>query len=214
MACSASRSAPPWRARGPRRLREVPRIGRGLGHLVVEPVVGERWRSRESFARSARKATISATIARLSVAPPFSPRLIQAWNSFSRRSRRAENCRKVSTEERPSVMTYLPAWPRSSAAARALARANSGRPARSPSSSTSAKDFSSASTFCPNWVPRLASRSLMAASRSCAGWSSGAAGAHEAGVVAVEHARLLRVQAKAVAAAVEVVDAGKERALR
>ena len=61
--------------------------------------------------------------ARLSVSPPFSPRLIQALKIFSRRSRRAENCRNGSTEERDSVKAYLPGWPRSS---RRGARAGAG----------------------------------------------------------------------------------------
>ena len=47
-------------------------------------------------------------IALLSVLPPLSPRAIQARNAFSRRSRRAENCRNGSTLERDSVMTCLP----------------------------------------------------------------------------------------------------------
>ena len=52
-------------------------------------------------------ATISAINALLSVPPPPSPRLIQAWKTFSRRSRRDENCKKVSTEDRASVIAYL-----------------------------------------------------------------------------------------------------------
>ena len=53
-------------------------------------------------------------IALLSVAPPLSPRAIQARNAFSRSSRRAENCRNGSTLERLKV-TAWPARPRSSA---------------------------------------------------------------------------------------------------
>ena len=55
-------------------------------------------------------------IARLSVAPPFSPRAIQALKAASRRSRRLENCRNGSIEERESVITRLPSMPRSEAA--------------------------------------------------------------------------------------------------
>ena len=43
-------------------------------------------------------------IALLSVAPPLSPRAIQARNAFSRRSRRDEYCRNGSTLERDSVI--------------------------------------------------------------------------------------------------------------
>ena len=57
-----------------------------------------------------------------SLAAPLSPRAIQARKTFSRRSRRAENCRNGSTLDRDSVITCLPACPRSSAAARAADR--------------------------------------------------------------------------------------------
>src|SRR5262245_66168636 len=66
-------------------------------------------------------------IALLSFPPPPSPRAIQARKIFSRRSRRAENCRNGSTLERDVVTACLPASPRSSAAARAAARTKSGR---------------------------------------------------------------------------------------
>src|SRR5256885_1862074 len=66
-----------------------------------------------SLARSARSPRISATILRLSVLPPLAPRMIQALNAFSRKSRRAEYCRKGSMLERDSVMACLPLWPRS-----------------------------------------------------------------------------------------------------
>ena len=79
---------------------------------------------------------VSAMIALLSVLPPVSPRAIQARNAFSRRSRRAENCRNGSTLERCKVMTCLPVMPRSSAAALAAARTKSGRPSRSASVSS------------------------------------------------------------------------------
>ena len=48
-------------------------------------------------------AVNSAMTALLSVLLPLSPRAIQARNAFSRRSRRAENCRNGSTLERLKV---------------------------------------------------------------------------------------------------------------
>ena len=69
--------------------------------------------------------------------------------------------------ERDSVITPVPAsaaTPRSAAAWRALARTNSGKPARSASSrSTSPYSDSSASTFCENRVVRSASRCITCA---------------------------------------------------
>src|SRR6266540_21257 len=108
---------------------------RRLRHGVIQPKCA-KLAYPSSRARSARNATISAMIALLSVGPPPSPRAIQARNTFSRRSRRAENCRKGSTLEREMVMTCLPASPRCSAAARAAAHTKSGSPARSSSPSS------------------------------------------------------------------------------
>ena len=68
--------------------------------------------------------------------------------------------------DRDSVMTCLPVRPRSDAACPAAATSQSGRPATSSgASSNSDQDFSSASTFWLNSVPRVASRSLIVASR-------------------------------------------------
>src|SRR5213079_3266551 len=94
--------------RRPDPFEQAAHIGRRLGHLIVEPI-GGKGGVASSFACSARSATISAMIALLSVAPPPSPRTIQARKTFSRRSRRAENCRNGSTLERERVMTCLPA---------------------------------------------------------------------------------------------------------
>ncbi len=124
-----------------------------------------------SRARSLRSRTVSAISAAFSV----SPRFTQAVKAFSRRSRRVENCRKGSIEERDRVMTCLPARSRSRAASAAAERTDSGRPARSSSpSSTSMKPFSAASTFWLNAVPSSASRSLISASRFLPASSSAA----------------------------------------
>src|ERR1700757_3893712 len=58
-------------------------------------------------------------IALLSVAPPPSPRAIQARNAFSRRSRRAEYCRNGSMLERESGTKCPSLRPRSFASPRA-----------------------------------------------------------------------------------------------
>ena len=63
----------------------------------------------------------------LSLALPLSPRAVKALNTFSRRSRRVELFRNGSTKERDSVITALPAMPRSSAAAFAAATKLSGQ---------------------------------------------------------------------------------------
>ena len=151
--------------------------------------------------------------ARLSVAPPFSPRLIQAWNTFSRRSRRAENCRKPSHDERASVMAYLPGWPRSSAAARAAARAKSGRPARSPSSSTQRVSLLVRQHVLPELGAEARQPLVDGREPVLRRLVERGAGPHETGVVAVEHARLLGVKTERLAPAIELGDAGIERAV-
>ena len=64
----------------------------------------------------------------LSLALPLSPRAVKARNTFSRRSRRSELFRNGSTKDRDSVMIALPAMPRSSAAAFAVATKLVGQP--------------------------------------------------------------------------------------
>ena len=126
-----------------------------------------------SRARSARSPRISATILRLSVLPPLAPRMVQALNAFSRRSRRAEYCRNGSIEERDSVMACLPGWPWSLAVCAAAARTASGRPARSDSlSSTITNACSSASRFWLKRVPSTDMRWAIAAIRFLALGSS------------------------------------------
>jgi hypothetical protein len=108
---------------------------------------------------------ISDEMARLSVASPICPRLIQALNASSRRSRRAENCRNGSIEERDRVMTNLPSRPWSAAARAAESRSASGNPSKSRSVSTRRQDCSSFSTFCENCVASVARRWLISATR-------------------------------------------------
>ena len=84
-------------------------------------------------------------VALLSLALPLSPRAVNALNTFSRRSRRAELFRNGSTKERDSVMIALPGMPRSSAAALAAAMKLSGRPSRSVSPSSMNQSCSSPS---------------------------------------------------------------------
>ena len=95
--------------------------------------------SRAACARSTRSFSVSATIARLSVLPPVSPRCVQAAKArLAQVAVRVENCRKGSISERDSVMTCWPGSPRSSATRAAAASSQSGSPARSSSvSSTS-----------------------------------------------------------------------------
>ncbi len=105
--------------------------------------------------------------------------------------------------ERDSVMTCLPGWPRSSPARSAAARTKSGRPARSASPSrTSLQACSSASTFWPNVrAERREALVDLGDARLGVGVEAGA-GAHEAGVVALEHAALLGIELLALAARV------------
>ena len=108
----------------------------------------------------------------LSLALPLSPRAVKALNTFSRRSRRVELFRNGSTKERDSVMTALPAMPRSSAAALAAATKLSDRPSRSASPSSMNQSCSSPSRWWLKAVPRWASRSLISAIRFLATSSS------------------------------------------
>src|ERR1043166_6516794 len=126
-------------------------------------------------------------IALLSVLPPLSPRAIQARNTFSRRSRRAENCRNGSTLDRPSVMTCLPAMSRSVAAERAACRTKSGRPARSSSPSRTRGE------------PLLGT------------FVEGRARPSERYVLAFEYSRLLGIEFERLAPSPEIVDAAEQR---
>ena len=123
------------------------------------------------------QAEVSAAIgarahpARLSFSPPFSPRATQARKACSRRSRRGEDSRKGTTRLRERVMRW-PSRPRSAAAAAAAATRSSGRPARSSGPRGRVQACSSASTFWPKAVPRLARRSSTSFSRARSGPAS------------------------------------------
>ncbi len=85
----------------------------------------------------------------LSWASPWSPRLTNSRQTFSRSSRRRESVRNGSTLERVLSTAHFPLCPRASAAAEAAERCESGSPARSSSFSRSRnRPSSSASTFC------------------------------------------------------------------
>jgi hypothetical protein len=103
------------------------------------------------------------TVLRLSVLPPFSPRLIHAFHASSRRSRRAENCRNGSTLERASVMAWLPGLPSWTAAWAAASRTEAGRPSRSvsPSEHHVPGLLVGQHVLCENAVPRVASSVLI-----------------------------------------------------
>ena len=151
-------------------------------------------------------------IALLSVFPPPSPRATQARKIFSRRSRRAENCRNGSTLEREIVTTCLPASPRSSAA----------RPRRRAYEIGQAREV----------VLALEHQRIALLVRQHVLTEGGAerrqplvdlgeprlglcierrAGALEHQVVAVEHALLLGGEAELVASAMKTVDAAEQR---
>ncbi len=152
-------------------------------------------------------------IALLSVLPPSSPRAIQARNAFSRRSRRAENCRNGSTLERDSVMTCLPAMPAlGRGRARRLASTKSGRPAQI----VLAVEHERVGLLVGEHVlaERRAERRQPLADLgeplARLGIERGA-GALEHQVIAFQHARLLGIEAERVAALPERVDAAEQR---
>ncbi len=106
--CSASRSPVARFTAGSHTADSSPRTLSGDLAMVSSRLYSAYVLKPSSAANSARSAMISAVMARLSVSLPISPRRIQALNASSRRSRRAENCRNGSIDERDSVMTYLP----------------------------------------------------------------------------------------------------------
>jgi hypothetical protein len=97
----------------------------------------------------------------------LSPRLTKRRHAFSRRSRRVENVRKGSIADRVFVTIHFPAIPFSAAAAAAASRTDAGSPASSGSASrTRWRSVSSARTFWLKRVKSVASRWLIAATRS------------------------------------------------
>ena len=102
-----------------------------------------------------------AMIALVSFSPPLSPRFLNAFHTFSRRSRRDEALRNGSTLERVLTTAHLPASSRSSAAALYAATSDGDRPARSFFDSRTIQVFSSASTLLPKSVNSPASSSLI-----------------------------------------------------
>ncbi len=75
------------------------------------------------------------------------------------------------------------------------------------------QDCSSASTFWPKSVASVASRMLISAMRLRALGVELGAGAHEARVGPLQHARLLGVEIEIIAPLVKVGDAGEELAV-
>ena len=111
-----------------------------------------------SVARSARSFTISEIVAFVSLASPLSPRLLNFFQTCSRRSRRVENVRNGSTLDRVLTIAHRPASLRSAAAAAAAETSDAGSPAGSSSRSSTIQVFSSASTFALNSENNVASR--------------------------------------------------------
>ncbi len=115
-----------------------------------------------SLARSARSLTMAVMMALVSLASSLSPRLLNFFQTISRRCRRVENVRNGSTLDRVFTMAHDPARPRSSAAVFAAAATDAGSPSRSDSRSSTIHVFSSASTLARNSANRAASSWLMA----------------------------------------------------
>ena len=87
--------------------------------------------------------------------------------------------------------------PRSAAARAEAATSQSGRPSRSSGvSRTRSQDFSSASTCWPNSAPSVARRSLIAASRALTSSPRAAPAREKSDVIALQHPRLLGVEAE------------------
>ncbi len=132
--------------------------------------------------------------------------------TFSRRSRRAENCRNGSTEERESVTMCLPGWPRSAAPLAAAARNSSGRPARSSGpSSANTNARSSASTFWPNCSAERREFLADLGEPLLPGRVERRARAHESEAIALGETARLGVQSACGGASVSLVDAGEQR---
>ncbi len=165
-----------------------------------------------SAARSARSRTVSLMIAPLSCAPALAPRATKARNAFSRRSRRAENCRNGSSEERESVTACLPGCPRSAAVRAAAARKLSGRPTRS---SGAVENHREGFFVGEHVLPELgAQRRQPFADRGeprlLVGREPGA-GAHESRAIAIERARGFRVERQRRLRPVQRFDALEQR---
>ena len=108
-------------------------------------------------------------------------------------------------------MAYLPGKPRASAAARALARAKSGRPARSASLQHEGIGLLVGQHVLPELGAEARQPLVDGGEAVLRRLVQRGAGPHEAGVIAVEDAGLLRREAERGAPPPEVVDAGKER---
>src|SRR5687768_2064100 len=88
-------------------------------------------------------------VALVSVAPPLSPRSLNAFHTFSRSARFELKVRNGSTDDRVLTTAHLPGSFRSSAAALYEATSDGGSPARSASLSITVHLSSSASTLLP-----------------------------------------------------------------
>src|SRR6202022_138026 len=102
---------------------------RGFRHRIGQAEVRETCKAEKPRALRAQPHHFGSNGAIVGQ-PAASPRWIQARNAFSRRSRRAENCRKGATLERDKVMPCLPGRPRSAAVRAAAETSDAGRPAK------------------------------------------------------------------------------------
>ena len=184
------------------------------GHGVGQRVVGVAGVAVQARLLVAQRQDLARRRGRLSCAPSCSPRLVQARQACSRRSRRSEKVRNGTMCERDRVTTMARRRCRGRRAAwRVAARTKSGRPARSASPrSTRRKPDSSASTFWPKRGGQVGQALHDLAHSAPARRRPGARRrARSRGGSARAGARCSRVEAERVAPLVQRVDAREQR---
>ena len=178
--------------------------GGGLGHRIVEPVGGEIVVAEKPGLLGAQRHDLAnerRVVGRARMGPARGPGLVCRAAQIAARG---EGQKRLDRGARQGHDIPTPAARAPRRPAPPAARAKPGSPSRSASSSTSRHSRSSCSTFWPNKVCNVASRSL---ERRHAGLLLGAeqrAGAHQAQMVALEQAQLILGQAELAAPGMEI----------